>query len=296
MGLLLVVGDLVLRSREGRGCGRRSPSPCSRRAEIARDRLALAGDSTMTRGLATGLRAAGRSGSDNGFGIRRTGHRSGGSLFRPAMPCATVSNPGFRDGVGRLRVPLDRRSPRSTSSIPRRSSTGSGRSRRSGCSSIVFAESGLLIGFFLPGDSLLFTAGLLAAQDESGLHLPGAARRLLHRRGPRRPGRLRVRQAGRARAVPPPGLADLQAGVRRSGRRTSSRTHGPKTIMLARFVPVVRTFAPILAGVGEMPYRTFFRLQRHRRCSSGRSASRPRATCSARRSRASTSTCCRSSS
>jgi membrane-associated protein len=123
---------------------------------------------------------------------------------------------------------------------------------------IVFAESGLLIGFFLPGDSLLFTAGLLAAQDKSGLHLP-------------------VLLVGCFIAAV---LGDQVGYVfgKRVGpslfRRKDSRlfkqeyvqrtkdffeVHGPKTILLARFVPVVRTFAPILAGVGEMPYRTFFR-------------------------------------
>ena len=123
---------------------------------------------------------------------------------------------------------------------------------------IVFAESGLLIGFFLPGDSLLFTAGLLASRNESGLHLP-------------------VLLVGCFVAAV---LGDQVGYVfgKRVGpslfRREDSRLfkqeyvdrtkdfferHGPKTILLARFVPVVRTFAPILAGVGEMPYRTFFR-------------------------------------
>ncbi len=89
------------------------------------------------------------------------------------------------------------------------------RSPRSACSLIVFAESGLLIGFFLPGDSLLFTAGLLVvAGPESRLELLGAPRRVLHRRRDRRPGRLLVRQARRPVAVPPAELPPVQTGVR----------------------------------------------------------------------------------
>jgi membrane-associated protein len=120
---------------------------------------------------------------------------------------------------------------------------------------IIFAESGLLIGFFLPGDSLLFTAGLLSSQghlaplpvilvvcfmaavigDQVG-YIFGA------RVGPslfRRPDSRIFKQE----------YVDKARGY--------FERHGSKTIVLARFVPVVRTFAPILAGVGEMRYRTF---------------------------------------
>jgi len=119
---------------------------------------------------------------------------------------------------------------------------------------IVFAETGLLIGFFLPGDSLLVTAGLVASAgalniwwlnvllivaavvgDSTGYAI---GRRL----GPR----LFTRQKS---------LLFNPAHVART-RRFYER-YGAKTIVIARFVPIVRTFAPVLAGVGEMEYRRF---------------------------------------
>jgi len=123
---------------------------------------------------------------------------------------------------------------------------------------IIFAESGLLIGFFLPGDSLLFTAGLLASRNEAGLHLPVllvgcfiaavAGDQVGYAFGNR---------AGPSLFRRPNSRLFKQEYIERT--KTFFETHGPKTILLARFVPVVRTFAPILAGVGEMPYGTFLR-------------------------------------
>ncbi len=126
-----------------------------------------------------------------------------------------------------------------------------------GILAIVFAESGLLIGFFLPGDSLLFTAGLLVA-DGRYLHLPL----------PLLCGLIAVAA-----------IAGDQAGYlfgRRVGprlfRRPDSRLfrrehllraeaffdrYGASSVVLARFVPVVRTFTPIVAGAAHMTYRTF---------------------------------------
>lgn len=128
---------------------------------------------------------------------------------------------------------------------------------------IVFAESGLLIGFFLPGDSLLFTAGFLASQPQ-----------LFEKVG-----------------SPPMNLVVLAVGAficavvgdsvgysfgSRVGRRLFQREdsilfhkkhllkaeafyerHGGKAIVLARFMPIVRTFAPIVAGMGKMSYSRF---------------------------------------
>ena len=119
---------------------------------------------------------------------------------------------------------------------------------------IIFAETGLLIGFFLPGDSLLFTAGILASQGNLNIAVIAIGCFLAavigdqvgytigHRAGPplfRRP--------------------DSRIFKQRYVDRTKEffDKHGPKTILLARFVPVVRTFAPVLAGVGEMNRRTF---------------------------------------
>ena len=119
---------------------------------------------------------------------------------------------------------------------------------------IVFAETGLLLGFFLPGDSLLFTAGILAGQGHMQLWLlvPGAF-------------------VGAALG----GEVGYFIGERvgpRVFRRPDSRffrqeyverthhffeRHGSKAVLLARFVPVVRTFMPVMAGVGKMTRRVY---------------------------------------
>ncbi|MBA2609796.1 MAG: VTT domain-containing protein [Actinobacteria bacterium] len=119
---------------------------------------------------------------------------------------------------------------------------------------VIFAESGLLIGFFLPGDSLLFTAGLLASQGKLNLA---------------------VIVIGCALAAVIGDQVGYQFGKRVGPtlfRRPDSRLfkqeyveqaqgyfdrYGSRTIVLARFVPIVRTFAPIVAGIGTMKWRTF---------------------------------------
>lgn len=119
---------------------------------------------------------------------------------------------------------------------------------------IVFAESGLLIGFFLPGDSLLFTAGLLASQGKLNFWviLIGC---VLAAIGGDQTGYIFGRRVGPALFRRPDSRLFKQANVERAS--TYFEEHGAKTIVLARFVPVVRTFAPIVAGVSHMPYRTF---------------------------------------
>ena len=119
---------------------------------------------------------------------------------------------------------------------------------------IVFAETGLLVGFFLPGDSLLFTAGVVAgtgALDIWWLNLLLIAAAVAgdsvgyaigRRLGPR----LFTREKS---------LLFNPVHVERT-RRFYER-HGAKTIVIARFVPIVRTFAPTVAGVGQMEYRRF---------------------------------------
>jgi membrane-associated protein len=119
---------------------------------------------------------------------------------------------------------------------------------------IIFAETGLLIGFFLPGDSLLVTAGVFASAghldiwmllalctvaaivgDQLGYYIG-------YRTGPRifrREDSLLFKRKHLMRA------------------REFYERHGGKTIILARFVPIIRTFAPVVAGVGEMEYRRF---------------------------------------
>jgi len=121
---------------------------------------------------------------------------------------------------------------------------------------IIFAESGLLIGFFLPGDSLLFTAGLFASQGKFGLNLPVVlvACFLAAVLGDQ-VGYLFGKRVGPSLFRRPNSKLFKQQYVMKADEFFDR--HGAKTIVLARFVPVVRTFAPILAGVGKMQYRTF---------------------------------------
>ncbi len=120
---------------------------------------------------------------------------------------------------------------------------------------IVFAETGLLVGAFLPGDSLLVTAGLLAASGDTltlGPLLLGLSVAAIvgdsvgyaigHAVGPR----IFTRQDGRF---------FRRAHLVRT--RHFFERYGAKTIVLARFIPIIRTCAPTLAGVGQMRYRTF---------------------------------------
>lgn len=125
-----------------------------------------------------------------------------------------------------------------------------------GLTAIIFVETGLLVGFFLPGDSLLVTAGLLASQPGFGLNVYALGLLLS------------------AAAI----VGDTVGYYigRASGPRIFTREdslffnkkhlyrahafyekHGGKTIVIARFMPIVRTFAPVVAGVAEMEYRSF---------------------------------------
>jgi membrane-associated protein len=124
-----------------------------------------------------------------------------------------------------------------------------------GLSLIVFAESGLLIGFFLPGDSLLFTAGILASQGY--LHI-GVLIPLLFLAAVvgDNVGYSFGARVGKRIFNRPNSRFFKKDYVERSEKFYAD--HGPKTIVLARFIPVVRTFAPILAGVAKMNYSTFF--------------------------------------
>ncbi|MGW7405984.1 DedA family protein [Streptomyces sp. NPDC054833] len=123
---------------------------------------------------------------------------------------------------------------------------------------VLFAETGLLIGFFLPGDSLLFTAGLLRATTQNGVHLSlpavpaaAAAGALLGAQVGHLPGR----RAGRA-FVARTRNRHLANGVPRAEELLSRYGHG-KAIVLARFIPVVRTALNPLAGIVGVPTRTF---------------------------------------
>jgi membrane-associated protein len=119
---------------------------------------------------------------------------------------------------------------------------------------IIFAESGLLIGFFLPGDSLLFTAGLFAAKGDLNIVVILIGCFLAAVIGDQ-VGYAFGKKVGPSIFSRPNSKLFKQSHIQRADQFFEE--HGAKTIVLARFVPVVRTFAPILAGVGSMKYRTF---------------------------------------
>ena len=123
-----------------------------------------------------------------------------------------------------------------------------------GLFAIVFAESGLLIGFFLPGDSLLFTAGLLASQGELNFPVILVGCFVSAVFGDQ-VGYVFGARVGPSLFRRPDSRIFRQEYVERA--RAYFDRHGSKTIVLARFVPIVRTFAPIVAGVSRMEYRTF---------------------------------------
>jgi membrane-associated protein len=120
---------------------------------------------------------------------------------------------------------------------------------------IVFAESGLLFGFFLPGDSLLFSAGLvvaLAGQPHLGLLILIV---FIAAVAGDQVGYMFGNKVGPAIFKRPDSRFFKQENVVKS--HEFFEKHGPKALILARFVPIVRTFTPILAGVSSMRYRTF---------------------------------------
>jgi membrane-associated protein len=121
---------------------------------------------------------------------------------------------------------------------------------------IVFAESGLLIGFFLPGDSLLFTAGLLVATTDLLVPLPVLIPLIVIAAiAGDQVGYLIGRKAGPRVFQRPDSRFFKQEYVDKAYAYFDR--YGGRTIVLARFVPIVRTFAPVVAGVSRMNYRTF---------------------------------------
>lgn len=123
-----------------------------------------------------------------------------------------------------------------------------------GLIAIVFAETGLLVGFFLPGDSLLITAGLFAARGDFNivtLNLTLIAAAIIGDAT----GYWIGKRTGQALYSRPDSFF-----FRRDHLRITHEfyeKHGGKTIVLARFMPIVRTFAPMVAGVADMGYRQF---------------------------------------
>lgn len=124
-----------------------------------------------------------------------------------------------------------------------------------GVTFIVFAESGLFFGFFLPGDSLLFTAGFLASQGFFNVAYLALLCFLAAVAGDSF-GYYFGRKIGPAIFNKEESIFFHKKNLVRA--QDFYDKYGGKTIILARFMPVVRTFAPILAGVGMMKYRVFF--------------------------------------
>ena len=122
---------------------------------------------------------------------------------------------------------------------------------------IIFAESGLLIGFFLPGDSLLFTAGFLVQTGviPINIHLFVLMLFIAAVVGDN-VGYYFGKKVGRRVFDKPDSRIFKQKYLLKA--EAFYKEHGAKTIIIARFIPVVRTFAPIVAGTAHMQYRTFF--------------------------------------
>src|SRR5258705_12961307 len=117
---------------------------------------------------------------------------------------------------------------------------------------IIFAETGLLVGFFLPGDSLLITAGLFAARGDLNLPLlivtliPAAI-------AGNATGYQIGKRTGQALFKRPDSLLFKREHLRMT--QDYYERHGGKTIIIAQFAPILRTFAPVVAGVAAMGYR-----------------------------------------
>ncbi|MBU1083283.1 VTT domain-containing protein [Patescibacteria group bacterium] len=123
-----------------------------------------------------------------------------------------------------------------------------------GIFSIVFAESGLFFGFFLPGDSLLFTAGLLASQGYLNIWLTVVGISVAAILGDN------VGYAFGRKVGPKIFRREDSRFFHKDNLIKAEKfyqKHGPLTIVIARFMPFIRTFAPIVAGVGKMHYKTF---------------------------------------
>lgn len=125
-----------------------------------------------------------------------------------------------------------------------------------GIFTIVFAESGLFFGFFFPGDTLLFTAGLIASQGFLNIWILIPLIIL---------GAILGDNVGYWFGAKVGPKIFTREDSFFFHKRHVERTHnfyikyGAKAVILARFIPIVRTFTPILAGVGTMPYRTFLK-------------------------------------
>jgi membrane-associated protein len=119
---------------------------------------------------------------------------------------------------------------------------------------IVFAETGLLAGFFLPGDSLLITAGIFAARGDLNIYtlIPALIAAAIVGDAT---GYWIGKRTGQALYSRPDSFFFRQEHLQYT--KDYYEKHGGKTIVIARFIPILRTFAPVVAGVGLMSYRGF---------------------------------------
>ena len=224
-----------------------------------------------------GLRVAARDDDDVGPATESMARRDGGD--EPAESTADDGDVGVLER-GSVHAQVTKRAPYDVTDHAGRMGSGAGSLERMlaaggfldperiietvgllGIFAIVFAESGLLIGFFLPGDSLLFTAGFLprrpSSVDES-LHLPLVPLLIgcfVAAVAGDQVGYVFGRRVGPALFNRPDSRFFKQENVDKAQEFFDK--YGAKTIVLARFVPIVRTFAPIVAGVSQMNYRTF---------------------------------------
>jgi membrane-associated protein len=123
-----------------------------------------------------------------------------------------------------------------------------------GLTAIVFTETGLLVGFFLPGDSLLVTAGLFAARGDLAVVPLLVALSLAAIIGDTVGYNIGARAGPRLFTRPDSLLFNRKHLVT---TKEFYERHGPFTIVIARFIPILRTFAPVVAGIGAMEYRRF---------------------------------------
>jgi membrane-associated protein len=123
-----------------------------------------------------------------------------------------------------------------------------------GVTTIIFTETGLLIGFFLPGDSLLVTAGLLGSQGFLNVYLLGALCTVAAIVGDSL-GYAIGKASGPRIFTRDDSLLFNKKHLYRAHQFYEK--HGGKTIILARFMPIIRTFAPVVAGAADMRYRDF---------------------------------------
>jgi membrane-associated protein len=125
-----------------------------------------------------------------------------------------------------------------------------------GLTVIIFAETGLLIGFFLPGDSLIVTAGLLSAQPQFGLHiwLLGLLLTVAAILG-NSLGYAIGKYSGPRLFTRDDSLLFKKKHLIRA--HEFYQRHGGKTLVLARFMPIIRTFVPVVAGMAAMDYKSY---------------------------------------